>query len=211
MKCMENIFVFISLGGSPLSDIHLGSAARSVLSGSHVLTNRPFWGSRINYWHFYVFLQAENKKFSSATQAYTKSLFKHNCSELSDQFNNTPKTAAKCYLFCLSKPFNLLSLSIFQGVFIVTSFHIFPLVYLSNAFQVDASSRCSSLRSICYSIAKRNTNTNPEKSNQCESSCGRQVSNKNHQCSLPLWARILSPTTRCSIIIHTITIHLLGL
>lgn len=74
--------------------------------------------------------------FSSATQAFTKSLltnwkhlFKHNYSKLSDQFNNTLKTAAKCHLFCLSKPFNLLSLSIFQGLFILTRFHICPLVY----------------------------------------------------------------------------------
>lgn len=75
------------------------------------------------------------KSVSSAIQAFTKSLltnwkhlFKHNYSKLSDQFNNTLKTAAKCHLFCLSKPFNLLSLSIFQGLFILTRLHIFPLV-----------------------------------------------------------------------------------
>lgn len=84
-----------------------------------------------------IFIFSHSLKIKSLVQ-----LFKHsqspywqtestylsiNYSKLSNQFNNTLKTAAKCHLFCLSKPFNLLSLSIFQGLFILTRFHIFPL------------------------------------------------------------------------------------
>lgn len=71
----------------------------TILPCSLVLTNLPSWSSRDNHWHFYLFSQPENKKFSSATQAFTKSLqtnwkhlLKHNYSKLSDQFDNTPKT-----------------------------------------------------------------------------------------------------------------------
>lgn len=145
MKCMgekKKKDITVPLWEEPLCPASSETRMRThthttILPCSHVLTNLPSWSSRVNYWHFYLFSWAENKKFSAATQAFTKSLLtnwkhllKHNYSKLSDQFKNTPKTGAKCYLFCLSKPFNLLSLSIFQGLFILTRLHIFPLVFV---------------------------------------------------------------------------------
>lgn len=134
-----NSFYCLSLGRIPPSSISLGSGSHTQIhSFMQSPANKTFLPEVVKLITGIVILfsQPENKKFSAALQALTKSLltnwkhlFKHNYSKLSNQFNSTLKTAAKCHLFCMSKPFNLLSLSIFQGLFILTRFHIFPLVY----------------------------------------------------------------------------------
>lgn len=122
-----------------------------------------------------------------------------NYSKLSNQFNSTLKTAAKCHLFCLSKPFNLFSLSMFQGLFILTRFHIFALVHflVSSKWMPEAHAP-PRFGSLPYPIAKCTTSTNPETSNQWESSHAQKTSTKNPQGFTPVWAWLLSPTMRCT-------------
>lgn len=154
--------------------------------------------------------------FSSATQAFTKSLLtnwkhllKHNYSKLSDQFNNTLKTAAKCHLFCLSKPFNLLSLSIFQGLFILTRFHICPLVYFLVSSKWMPEAYASQIWfPLLFHCQVDHKHQSWKKSNQWESSHAQKTSTKNPQGFIPVWARILSPTMRCNILTDFTRIHL---
>lgn len=135
-----NRYYCLSLGRIHPSSISLGSGSHTEIhSFRQSPANKTFLPEAVQLITgilIFSHTQSENKKFSAALQAFTKSLltnwkhlFKRNYSKLSNQFNNTLKTAAKCHLFCLSKPFNLLSLSIFWGLFILTRFHIFPLVY----------------------------------------------------------------------------------
>lgn len=148
-----------------------------------------------------IFIFSHSLKIKSLVQ-----LFKHsqspywqtestylsiNYSKLSNQFNNTLKTAAKCHLFCLSKPFNLLSLSIFQGLFILTRFHIFPLeCFLVSSKWMPAA--CA-LQIWFPSLLHRQVDHKHLKN---QSSHAQKTSIKNPQGFIPVWAWILSPPMR---------------
>lgn len=136
-----------------------------------------------------------------------KHSFKHNYSKLSEQFNNTLKTAAKYYLFCLSKPFNLLSLSISQGFFVLTSFHIFPLGIFSMCSEWTPEAYASQAQ---YHFLLHCKAEHKHQSWKIKPVCKLMCQADNHQnwwCFLPLQPCILNSAMRCSTLTHVITIH----